>query len=420
MDLNEFKSAYDRFVVDSIDLNKKLNTNHEIMTWESVKSEVVNVLKAKSIKISVLNSNNDDKLDYAKNPSMKVIAVGGNKLSRGLTLEGLMVTYYLRESKTYDTLLQMGRWFGYRRGYEDLVRIYTSETLWNQFRDLAVVELEFRGSIQEMISEEPARTPKEFAIAVRQILGLLPTSKNKLGAAVLENYYGGSQVSVTRLTLEKPEVIDKNNSCVHTLINNVYSNGGSFHKVSSKSDLPTVISKNVCLESIISFLNDFKLAHDEDGILFDFDKFNMLEFIKKNRDKNQFLHWNVAIASVGMNEDDNIIELSHGIKVRAVNRARLKTTPINGVYNIKAISSKSDRVIDLPSGAKNEYEGRTVPLLLIYYVSRNSKPINETENSSREPLYQNIERNAHRDPVAFSIIFPNDNEGSGVFKQKIG
>ena len=97
----------------------------------------------------------------------------------------------------------------------------------------------------------------------------------------------------------------------------------------------------------------------------------------------------------------------------------MKTSPVNGAYNIKAITSKTDRMIDLAVGAKNEYDGRTSPLLLLYFVSKNSKPLRDNEKSSREILYKNIEANKHRDPVSYSIIFPSDKEGKGIYKQII-
>jgi hypothetical protein len=350
---------------------------------------------------------------------MKVIAVGGNKLSRGLTLEGLMVTYYLRESKQYDTLLQMGRWFGYRKGYEDLVRIYTNDTLWRQFKDLAIVELEFRESISEMIQEEPPKTPKEFAVAVQQILGLLPTAKNKLGAAMLQTHYGGSQVSVTRLTLDKPKIIDANAACVSELIKKINSNGIIFSPVSSSSDIPSLIANDVPFTFVKSFIDGFHIATDTDNTSLEFDKNNLLKYLSKKTDKNELLKWNIAVISVGENKDNNIIYLPGDIKVRAVNRARMKTSPVNGAYNIKAVSSKTDRLIDLPPGAKNEYDGRKSPLLLIYFISRNSEPMLSNEKSSRENLYKDIESNKHRDPVSYSIIFPSDKDGKGIYKQLI-
>ena len=81
---------------------------------------------------------------------LSVIAVGGNKLSRGLTLEGLSVSYYLRASKTYDTLLQMGRWFGFRPGYEDLCRLYTTPALRNAYAEITAANDELRREFEEM------------------------------------------------------------------------------------------------------------------------------------------------------------------------------------------------------------------------------------------------------------------------------
>jgi hypothetical protein len=364
--------------------------------------------------IRVLNTNNEDKLDYAKEPSMKVIAVGGHKLSRGLTLEGLMTTYYLRESRQFDTLLQMGRWFGYRKGYEDLVQIFTSELLWRQFRDLALVEIEFRENVQEMLNE--GKTPRDFAIGVRQILGLLPTAK--MGEARLEMHYGGRQVSVTRLPLEQPFLLDANFEAVDRLVASIRGYGISFLPRGG-SDLPTLFARDVPSGPLLAFLEVFHIAVNTDGSPLEFDKVNLIRYVKGRIEKGGYQHWNVALVSVGPNEDDNLISLpSSGLKVRAVNRSRLKTSPVNGAYNIKAVSSKGDRMMDLHDGAINEYDGRVNPLLLLYFISRNSRPMVIREKSTREELYQGLPDEMRRDPVSYSIIFPPDGETKGVHIQR--
>jgi hypothetical protein len=416
IDIEVIGEAYDAFINDSSLLDEKLKSQNAFFEKAFVIDEVVKIIKSKEIKVSVLNSSNEDKLDYAKEPSMKVIAVGGNKLSRGLTLEGLMTTFYLRESKQFDTLLQMGRWFGYRKGYEDLVRIYTSETLWRQFKDLAIVELEFRDNIKEMVEDE--KTPKEFAVGVRQVLGLLPTSRNRLGAAILENHYGGSQVSVTRLTLDYPKIIDSNVIAAKNLIQNICDMKIIFEK-KGKSDLPSILAKCIPSDTVLDFLNKFHIAVDSDGTSLEFDKENLIKYINKRIAKNELLNWNVAVISIGQNSDNTIISLPCDLRIRAINRARLKTSAINGAYNIKAVSSKSDRKIDLSDNAVNEYDGRKQPLLLLYFISRNSKPQIEKSEPSREDLYLNITTEKHRDPISYSIIFPSDNEATGVFKQNI-
>ena len=98
------------------------------VNWESIQSELV--ASSQKIQVKVINGAAKDALDYWDHPDgLNAIAIGGDKLSRGLTLEGLSVSYYLRASRMYDTLLQMGRWFGYRPGYVDLCRLYTTDEL---------------------------------------------------------------------------------------------------------------------------------------------------------------------------------------------------------------------------------------------------------------------------------------------------
>jgi hypothetical protein len=409
-DIDAIELAFIKYILDSKRLNEKLATDNKFFEWKIVKNEIIKVIKSKTIKVSVLNSSNEDKLDYAKDPSMKVIAVGGNKLSRGLTLEGLMVTFYLRESKQYDTLLQMGRWFGYRKGYEDLVRIYTNNTLWRQFKDLAIVELEFRESISEMTQEDPPKTPKEFAVAVRQILGLLPTAKNKLGAAILENHYGESQISVTRLTLEKPEVIDHNLKVTESLIERIENSGNKFNKIKN-GEFSSLLSTKSDITLLKEFIDDFKLGEDLQGICLEsFSKKDLLNYLTKANIK----YFNAAVISLEKRRDQDIIKLPKNINVVPVNRARLDISSINGSYSIKGISDKLDRRIDLPKTSKNEYDQRIEPLLLIYFVDKNST----TSKHNWKNLYENIEIEK-RNPVSYAIIFPSDKVGKGIFIQPI-
>ena len=93
-------------------------------------------------------------LNYKENPSLRVIAVGGLALSRGLTLEGLMVSYFYRNTATFDVLMQMGRWFGYRRGYEDLFQIWTSHTSALWYAEVAKASTELKNDIREMFDQQ--------------------------------------------------------------------------------------------------------------------------------------------------------------------------------------------------------------------------------------------------------------------------
>ena len=88
------------------------------------------------MEIIVVNGSSASKLDYKSNPSLRVIAIGGLALSRGLTLEGLLVSYFYRNTATFDVLMQMGRWFGYRPGYADLFQIWTSQASATWYREI--------------------------------------------------------------------------------------------------------------------------------------------------------------------------------------------------------------------------------------------------------------------------------------------
>ena len=125
-------------------------------------------------------------LDYGGRrdfPGIRVIAVGGNSLSRGITLEGLTVSYFLRNSKAYDTLLQMGRWFGYRDGYHDLCRLWMSEEAIGWYRHIALATAELKRDFRKMRLQKA--TPREFGLRVRTHPDtLIITARNKMSSGV--------------------------------------------------------------------------------------------------------------------------------------------------------------------------------------------------------------------------------------------
>lgn len=123
-------------------------------------------------------------LDYYnhKDDGLRVIAVGGNSLSRGLTLEGLGVSYFYRKSQMYDTLLQMGRWFGYRPNYDDLFRIWIAEEAIDWYGYITRASNELKGEIAKM--KLANQTPMDFGLKVRQDPNsLIATARNKMRSA---------------------------------------------------------------------------------------------------------------------------------------------------------------------------------------------------------------------------------------------
>ncbi len=148
--------------------------------WPSIQSELLDAIA--SAKVVEVNSRAND-LDYTSSGErgQTVVAVGGFSLSRGLTLEGLAVTWFLRNTMMYDTLMQMGRWFGYRGGYEDLCRIWMPAEAIDWYAFIANASEELHDELRTM--EQAKATPRMFGLAVRSHpASLLVTARNKMGS----------------------------------------------------------------------------------------------------------------------------------------------------------------------------------------------------------------------------------------------
>ena len=164
------------------------------VTFARVSQKAILLAALEKIEVKMVNgSKQSASLNYKENPSLRVIAVGGLALSRGLTLEGLMVSYFYRNTATFDVLMQMGRWFGYRRGYEDLFQIWTSHTSALWYAEVARASAELKNDIREMFDQQ--LTPKDFGIKVRDNCDDLQiTASNKMRTAVskdmMYSFYG--------------------------------------------------------------------------------------------------------------------------------------------------------------------------------------------------------------------------------------
>lgn len=148
--------------------------------WPEVQKELLDAIA--SAKVVEVNSRAND-LDYSNSGErgQTVVAVGGFSLSRGLTLEGLTITWFLRNTMMYDTLMQMGRWFGYRGGYEDLCRIWMPAEAIDWYAFIANASEELHDELKMM--ERAKATPRMFGLAVRSHpASLLVTARNKMGS----------------------------------------------------------------------------------------------------------------------------------------------------------------------------------------------------------------------------------------------
>lgn len=186
-------------------------------TWARVEGQ----LHVATAKITVLPINGYAKeaLDYTEHEAegRSVIAVGGDKLSRGLTLEGLSISYFLRASRMYDTLMQMGRWFGYRPGYLDLCRLFTTRTLRDWYRHIALAEAELRREFDYMAAA--GLTPENYGLRVRtHPAGMIVTALNKMSfGQTRELKWPGVLAQTTELPKEEAK-LSANLKAVETLV----------------------------------------------------------------------------------------------------------------------------------------------------------------------------------------------------------
>ena len=189
---NRLKRLWNDDFLANAPIVRELLPDHDLpdLTWDKVQQQLFDA--AKRISVRRVKGSAKDALDYADHPlGLSVIAVGGDKLSRGLTLEGLSISYFVRTSRMYDTLMQMGRWFGYRPRYADLCRLYTTSELVNWYRHIATATAELREEFDLMFAN--GESPLQFGYRVRTHPdGMLITAANKMrsGASVRAGFSG--------------------------------------------------------------------------------------------------------------------------------------------------------------------------------------------------------------------------------------
>ena len=123
-----------------------------------------------------LNSQTGDNLEYKKDSPKTYLTVGGNRLARGFTLEGLTTCYFIRDTNFADTLLQMGRWFGYRMGYLDCCKLFMTSDATKKFDSISRTVEELESMIQDL-SRDPEKTPDNYALRLRSNPGVIKLTR---------------------------------------------------------------------------------------------------------------------------------------------------------------------------------------------------------------------------------------------------
>jgi hypothetical protein len=255
------------------------------LSWSQVAAELGEA--AARIEVKEINGHATDALDYvAHRQGFNVVAVGGDKLSRGLTLEGLSVSYFLRASQMYDTLMQMGRWFGYRPGYLDLCRLFTTDDLRLWYRHISLAEVELRREFDRM--KAAGLTPRRYGLRVRQHPGgLLVTAMNKMSHAQTQRLSYAGQLIQTPYFETALDTVRANARAVHEFLAGI--GGRDKAKLAGRSWLWQASAEQV----VDGLLRDFSVASE----VWRFQKPEMMKFIRAQATNGELVTWTVALVS---------------------------------------------------------------------------------------------------------------------------
>jgi Z1 domain len=369
-------------------------------------------LVAGQIEVITDNSQSEERLQFDDLNPRVVVAVGGNTLSRGLTLEGLSVSFFVRTASAYDTLLQMGRWFGYRHGYADLIRIWMTDEMREWFHHLATVEQEIRFDIERYESQHIK--PDVLGVRIRTHPKLAITAAAKMQDATRASAsYSGRRLQTILFNHRDAVWLRDNMRAGQQLIESTSRTGT--HEI--RPGVTAVGKAPVSL--MVDFLANYRF-HENSR---DLDSNLISEYILARQGEGELTHFQVVVMGRRTSRsatavDLGVMQLGLDEPVGCINRARLKVIGGREYADIKSLMSKTDRAIDLEVDTK-ELEAmdmgkiallRNLPsqggqgdgtgLLLLYPVSKSSVP-ERSSALTREPL------DAVEHVLGVGLVFPD-------------
>ncbi len=308
------------------------------VSWEEVKSLLHRA--ASKIQVKKINGTAKDVLDYWEYKNgLSVIAIGGDKLSRGLTLEGLSVSYYLRASKMYDTLMQMGRWFGYRPGYLDLCRLYTTNELVEWYEHITVASEELRQEFDYMA--DAGATPDEFGLKVRtHPQGLLITGANKMKTGTVMRLSYTRSLSETTIFYKDETKNQQNLEVTEELLRTL----GEY----SRQESYNYIWEDVPAKKITNFISGYQ-SHSKARTA---NTTHLVDYIKAQLPQNELVLWTVVLVS--NNRAKNRCSLAgHGVGLTLRKDASPESSQEYRLIKSRLLSP-TDEWLDLPKETRDE------------------------------------------------------------------
>lgn len=271
---------------DSYGKHWATNSSNGVFQWKSVLEQLIKI--APTVQVGGAFSSKKD-IIYPKNDRVNVIGVGGNTLARGFTLEDLSISYFTRNTVACDTLLQMGRWFGYRRGFEDLCRIFIPEDCINNFKYATSASLDLIKNIEKM--NDLKKSPDDFLITIARhpASSLVLTAANKSRNATYDKGVQLDGELAENGSINDEKGINKNNKAeALNKIAKLVSNVETIHGIKPAHSEDGFLWGDVPGKQITSFIQDYPIDVQT--------KYNN-DFFCKYLDENSDMLWDVAIIS---------------------------------------------------------------------------------------------------------------------------
>ncbi|WP_412541293.1 Z1 domain-containing protein [Longispora sp. K20-0274] len=307
------------------------------VTLNQVLERIPDVLAETAAGVKAINGTAEDVLDYRSSAPATVVAVGGDKLSRGLTLEGLTVSYYLRASSTYDTLLQMGRWFGYRPGYLDVTRLYTTQELVDYYVHITRANRDLMDVVSAVA--EQGLTPVDVGLRVIDGYGRLQVTASAKMRASKQVTFTFSGVRAETLVMKTDDgSTTTNNRQLHEIVQAIVD----YPEVprESRKSSQGIFRQDVPPEIVTTFLNGFEASSSNEQATPDL----LVEYIEAQKRKGELVRWTVAIVAGSSKKTD----LLAGVKLPRVLRNKYSGTSAPGEsHKVGVLVNPMDEAIGL-------------------------------------------------------------------------
>ena len=382
--------------------------------WSDVEKEIKRLIGNHQIRVFEINGKSDDVLCYKEfkdeGRQLNVIAIGGDKLSRGLTLEGLTVSFFMRSSQMYDTLMQMGRWFGFRPKYTDLCRLFVSDELFRWFMVVSFATENLRNQIHYM--NEYNRTPLDFGLRIASYPDMLISARNKLKTGQECTLTFSNTVSQTRSMDRNADTYNLNFEAVERFISNLGDiSSDHWDKLDRKSGTDHIFWDDVDGSLVADFLSEYRTSSNASKVKSLF----LADYIRDQILLGGLTKWTVCLKNTGRKNPPLTIggySIGQGLK-----RSEGQYEADASICSIKSLKSKDEEYLDF---SKEQFEemkqmkakGDSDDKIRKQLRTRDRGLLILCPLDTEEIAGLKIDGQTYKTPFGFIAVFP-DNEGKG-------